>query len=136
MMRHIYTPSLNIRSDPYTHVIKTNLLGEAYIKANPFGDIRLIEQWTTFFKDMGSADIYNTISDITVGKIQPDQNGFFRIPITVQFETQDRRGFLLLANKLSMTSYTENISLINEFMYYLRNTIATDKKDIIATAMS
>jgi hypothetical protein len=42
MMRHIYTPSLNIWADPYTDVIKTNLLGEAYIKANPFEDIRLI----------------------------------------------------------------------------------------------
>jgi len=45
------------------------------------------------------------------------------MPITVSFRANSKRAFLLLSDKLSMTSNKENISLINEFFYYLRNEI-------------
>lgn len=133
----IYTPSLNIWKDPFFNTIDTSLVGEKYIENNPYGDIALIQQWTNFFKDVGVVDTYNTINDIRVGQIElSDQPWFFSIPITVQFETPDKRSFLLLVNKLSMTAYIQNLSLINEFMYYLRETIKEDKADIITSQSS
>ncbi len=63
--------------------------------------------------------------------MRKEENGFVSIPLTVQFETPDRRSFLLLLNKLSMTSYAENISLINEFMFYLRENIKSEQADSI-----
>ena len=63
--------------------------------------------------------------------MQSVDGGFFSLPITVQFETPDRRSFLLLVNKLSMTSYADNISLINEFTLNLREQIKKDKKEQI-----
>jgi len=63
--------------------------------------------------------------------MKKEDNGFVSIPLTVQFETPDRRSFLLLLNKLSMTSYAENVSLINEFMFYLRENIKDEQADAI-----
>lgn len=127
-----YTPTINIWRDPFSWTIDTTLIGKKYIEKNPYGDIALIQQWTSFFKDVGVVDTYNTISDIRVWQIESsEQPGFFSIPITVQFETPDKRSFLLLVNKLSMTAYIQNLSLINEFMYYLRETLKEEKADLL-----
>jgi hypothetical protein len=128
-----YTPTINIWRDPFSWIIDTTLIGKKYIEKNPYGDIALIQQWTNFFKDVGVVDTYNTINDIRVWQIEPsvDQPWFFSIPITVQFETPDKRSFLLLVNKLSMTAYIQNLSLINEFMYYFRETIKEEKADVL-----
>jgi hypothetical protein len=53
------------------------------------------------------------------------------MPVTVRFETPNKRSFLLLINKISMTAYIQNLSLINEFMYYMWETIKEEKKDIL-----
>jgi hypothetical protein len=50
------------------------------------------------------------------------------MPITVSFVANSKRAFLLLSDKLSMTSNKENISLINEFFYYLRGEIKKGKE--------
>ena len=80
---------------------------------------------------MGSVDQYNTITNISIGDITPQSGGFFGIPVTVQFETPDRRSFLLLVNKLSMTSYADNVSLMSEFMYNIWDVIKKERKDVI-----
>lgn len=64
---------------------------------------------------------------MNIGDIVEDQSGFFSMPITVSFVANSKRAFLLLSDKLSMTSNKENISLINEFFYYLWNEIKKDK---------
>lgn len=135
-LHYIYTPSLNIRKDNFTQEIDTTLIGEKYLAKNPYNDIALIQRWTDFFKDMGTIDQYNTITNISIGAVTNQSGWFFGIPITVQFETPDRRSFLLLVNKLSMTSYADNVSLISEFMYNLRAIIKNDKKDIIQTELA
>ena len=53
------------------------------------------------------------------------------MPITVSFVANSKRAFLLLVDKLSMTSNKENISLINEFFYYLRGEIKKGKEQEI-----
>jgi hypothetical protein len=45
--------------------------------------------------------------------------------------SNSKRSFLLLVDKLSMTSSKENISSINEFFYYLRDQIKKDKSSEI-----
>lgn len=127
-----YVPSINIWRDPFSGVIDTTLIGKKYIESNPYGDIALIEQRTSFFKDVGVVDSYNTINDIRIGKIDvSDTEWYFSVPITVEFETPDKRSFLLLVNKLSMTAYIQNLSLINEFMYYIRDSIKETKSDVL-----
>jgi len=64
---------------------------------------------------------------MTIGDFVEDENGFFSMPITVSFVANSKRAFLLLADKLSATSNKENISLINEFFYYLRGEIKKGK---------
>lgn len=63
-----------------------------------------------------------------IGEFVEDEQGFFSMPITVSFTANSKRAFLLLADKLSMTSNKENVSLINEFFYYLRNEIKKGKE--------
>lgn len=129
-LHFFYTPSLNIWKNVFDGEIDTSLVGEKYLEKNPYSDIELIQKWTNFFKDMWS-DQYNTITDISLGSLQAEEWWFFALPITVQFETPDRRSFLLLVNKLSMTSYSDNVSLINEYMFYLRESIKKNKKEDI-----
>lgn len=62
-----------------------------------------------------------------IGDITEDDKGFFSMPITVSFMANSKRAFLLLSDKLSMTSNKENVSLIDEFFYYLRNEIKKSK---------
>lgn len=127
-----YTPSVNIWRDPFSLKIDTSLIGKNYIEKNPYGDIALIQQWTNFFKDVWVVDSYNTVNDVRIWKAEPSQTPwYFSIPITVQFEAPNKRSFLLLINKISMTAYIQNLSLINEFMYYLRETIKEEKADIL-----
>lgn len=128
-----YVPSLNIWRDPFRQTIDTTLIGKKYLEHNPYGDIALMERWTDFFKDVGIADSFNTINNINIGTIEPlkDQPGYFSLNIKVDFESPDKRSFLLLVNKISMTAYLENISLINEFLFYVWDNIKKDKADII-----
>lgn len=66
-----------------------------------------------------------------IGDFVEDEQGFFSMPITVSFQANSKRAFLLLSDKLSIMSNKENISLINEFFYYLWNEIKQDKEEAI-----
>lgn len=134
-LHFLYMPPINIWKNPFNGEIDTTLIGIKYLENNPYWDIELIQQWTNFFKDMGT-DKYNTITDITLWELKPETWWYFSLPLTVQFETPDRRAFLLLLNKLSVTSYTDNVSLINEFMFSLREGIKLEKKDKISEMLS
>jgi hypothetical protein len=116
LLRHIYLPSLNIWKDPYSGVINTKLLGSDFLESNPYTDIALIDQWTDFFKNMGS--VYNEIDAIVVQDIVQEDE-FFYIPIQVEFTAPTRRAFLFLLNKLSLTSDPRNIMLVNELFYHV-----------------
>lgn len=67
-LRYVYLPSLNVWKNPFTDEIDVALMGERFLENNPYTDIALINQWTDFFKDMGSG-IYNTIDSIVVNDI-------------------------------------------------------------------
>ncbi len=123
-----YTPSLNIWRDPFKQTIDTTLIGKKYLDNNSYGDIALMEQWTDFFKDVGIADSFNKISNINIWSIEPlPEEGYFGMTIKVNFESPDKRSFLLLVNKLSMTAYLGNVSLINEFVFYVWENIKKEK---------
>jgi len=128
----LYTPTINIWRDPFSQKIDTSLIGKKYIENNPYWDITMIQQRTNFFKDVGVVDSYNTVSDVRIGKAEASTiEWYFSIPVTVQFETPNKRSFLLLINKISMTAYIQNLSLINEFMYYVWETVKEEQQDIL-----
>lgn len=123
LLKYIYLPSLNVRKENYTDKIDTNLIWIKFLEKNPYNDITLLQKRGDFFKNLGDNNESNDIVDIKIGEFSEDATGFFNMPITVSFVANSKRAFLLLADKLSMTSNKENISLINEFFYYLRGEI-------------
>ncbi|MBR4567638.1 hypothetical protein IKO18_04400 [bacterium] len=45
-----------------------------------------------------------------IGDIEEEtENGFFKIPIKVSFKSNSKRAFLLLVDKLSLTSNVNNL---------------------------
>ena len=132
-LQYIYLPSLNIRKDKYTNKIDTSLIGLNFLEKNPFNDITLLQKRGDFFKNLGDNNESNDVQDMKIGDITEDQSGFFSMPITVSFIANSKRAFLLLADKLSATSNKDNVSLINEFFYYLRDQIKKTKGTEIKT---
>jgi hypothetical protein len=64
-----------------------------------------------------------------------EDSDYFYVPITVTFTSPNKRSFLLLVNKLSVTSNTNNIALLNEFFFYLLMNIKEDKAEVIQELM-
>ncbi len=112
-------PPLNIWQDKYTGKIIDDLVGQKYLQLNNYLDVNLISQWTDFFKNIGKDSPKNDIKSITVWSIAEQDGGIFVMPIDVNFVAQTKRSFLLLVDKLSMTSNRQNISLLNEFFFHL-----------------
>jgi len=128
LLKYIYLPSLNVWKENYTDNIDTNLIWIKFLEKNPYNDITLLQKRGDFFKNLGDNNESNDVLDMKIGDFVEDDKGFFSMPITVSFIANSKRAFLLLADKLSMTSNKENISLINEFFYYLRAEIKKGKE--------
>jgi hypothetical protein len=111
---------LNIWKDKYTGKIDETLVGQRYLHNNNYLDVNLISQWTNFFKNIGQDSPKNDIKSINVGAITEKDGGIFTISIDVDFIAQTKRSFLLLVDKLSLTSNRTNLSLINEYFFNLR----------------
>ena len=118
-LQYILFPSMNIWKDSYSDKIDTTIVGQEYLQRNPYMDNNLISHWTDFFRDIGRNTQYNEINDISIGQLTENENGSFTLPIDVSFSSSNKRSFLMLVDKLSITSNRGNISLINEFMYNL-----------------
>lgn len=126
-LQYILFPSMNIWKDRYSDVIDTSIIGQAYLQKNPYMDNNLISHWTDFFRDIGRNTQYNEINDINIGKLKENENGSFTLPISVSFSSTNKRSFLMLVDKLSITSNRGNISLINELMYNIWEQIKQDR---------
>ncbi|MCF7834925.1 hypothetical protein K9M48_02620 [Candidatus Gracilibacteria bacterium] len=131
LLQYIYLPRLNIWKDLYIDKIHTDMIGIKFIKNNPYGDSALVNKWSSFFEYVGENNESNKVLDMSVGNFIEDENGFFSIPISVSFESNSKRSFLLLLDKLLVTSSQENVGLINEFMYYLIQNIKENKPTVI-----
>ena len=136
LLQNIYLPSLNIWKDPYTKNFDMTLLWQRYLENDKFQDLYLIQYWSDFVKYVGNDADYNTIDSISVWKrVEIKGTNYFYIPITVEFSSPNKRSFLLLVNKLSMTSNSNNIALLNEFFFYLLMNIKDQKSEIINDLM-
>ena len=129
--RYLYFPRLNIWQDPYTKVIDPTIVGQKYLELDPFQDIFLIQQWSDFFKNVGEGAERNNITSINIGNITDVDTEHFIVPIEISFTSPDKRSFLLLVNKLSTTSNSTNVALLNEFFYYLIKNIKENKQEEI-----
>ncbi len=130
-LKYLYLPSFNIRKDNFTNKLDVSIIGQKYLEKNPYEDTKLHSKWTKFFKYVGKNNEFNTIDNITIEGAEQDKNNpdLFVIPMHIEFTSNTKRSFLLLLNKLSMTSNPENITLINEFVYYLWKSIKENKSD-------
>ena len=131
-LQYLLFPSMNIWKDRYSDKIDTSIIGQEYLSKNPYIDNNLISHWTDFFRDIGKNTQYNEINDISIGTIQENINGSFTLPINVSFSSSNKRSFLMLVDKLSITSNRGNISLINEFLYNLWEQLKQDQSTILS----
>lgn len=132
LLQYIYLPHLNIWKNVYTNKIDLGMIWKNFLEKNPYNDIFLLQKRSDFFKNMGNSNEWNDIKNIQIWAItETNEDGFFHIPISLSFEANSKRSFLLLVDKISVTSNKVTLSLINEFFYYLRQEIVTNKKDEI-----
>lgn len=128
-VRNILLPPLNIWKNVYTNEINTSLIWPKFLEKNPYNQINLINRRSDFFKDVWDISQFNDIDDIAIGKIS-ESSGYFNIPVSLSFTSPSKRSFLLLIEKLSTTSNKNNLSLINEFTFNLRQVLKEKKKDV------
>ena len=137
MLQNIYLPSLNVWKDPYTKNFNMSVLWQRYLESDKFQDLYLIQYWSDFAKYVWNDADYNTIDNITIWEktILEGNPDYFYTPITISFSSPNKRSFLLLVNKLSMTSNQNNIALLNEFFFYLLKNIRENKWEEINQLM-
>lgn len=134
-LRNLLLPSLNIWKDPYTKELDLSILGKKYLDKNPYQDISLLSQWSSIIKDSGKDVGDNEVVNMKIGDLDELDNGFFRIPISIAFKSDSKRAFLLLVDKLSLTSNINNLGLLNDFTYYIFDAIREQKSDEIQQLM-
>lgn len=137
LLQNIYLPSLNIWKDPYTKNFNMSVLWQKYLESDKFQDLYLIQYWSDFVKYVWNDADYNTVDTITIWEktVLEWNSNYFYIPITVSFSSPNKRSFLLLVNKLSMTSTQNNIALLNEFSFNLLEAIKDKKQELIQQLM-
>lgn len=131
-LQYIILPKLNIRKELYTDKLKTDLLGKNFLDKNPYNDINLFQKWTDFFSSTDKNQV-NDIKNVEIWDVTDNGSGLFFIPISFSFTAPSKSALLILTDKLTETSDKDNISLLGEFFYYLRQQIKTDKKNSIET---
>lgn len=129
-LKYLFLPNLNIRKDNYLWKINDDYVWEKFLENNPYNDIDLIDKRSNFIKDVWANNENNEINNIEIWDIEEDGKNFY-ITIKVSYSANSYRSFLLLVEKLSMTSNSKNISLINELVYNIREIIKNDRKDKI-----
>ena len=128
LLKDIYLPSLNIWKDSYYNTIDASIIGTKFIERNPFDNIKLIQERSNFFKSIADGNQVTQVTNVSIGDIkQNNDSAYYSIPVTVSFRAPTKRAFLMLVDKISITSYPESIGLVNEFFYYLRDVIKEQK---------
>lgn len=135
-LRNLLLPSLNIWKDPYSSDVDISLIGEKYLDGDPYQDIALLSQWSAIIRDSWKGAGINEVMDMKIGDIVELPEGYFYVPITISFKSDSKRAFLLLVDKVSTTSNSVNIGLINEFSYYLFNAIRDQKAEEVKELVS
>ena len=129
LLQNIYLPTLNVWKDPYTKNFDIRYLWQKYLEADKIQDLYLIQYWSDFIKHVSDDADYNTIESISIWEmVELEDSNYFYTPISVSFTSPNKRSFLLLVNKLSTTSNTNNIALVNEFFFYLLMNIKEHKQ--------
>lgn len=136
LLQNIYLPSLNVWKDPYTKNFDITVMGQKYLEKDKFQDLYLIQYRSDFIKYVWNDADYNIVDNISIwDMVELEWSDYFYVPITVSFTSPNKRSFLLLVNKLSMTSNTTNIALLNEFFFRLLIEIKQSKVDAIKSLM-
>jgi len=132
-LSYILLPSLNIWKDPFLGEIDYNMIWKRFLEKNPYNDIDLINRRSDFIKDVGNDNEYNEIESIELWEMVEVWEEFY-VPVTVSYVAPSYRWFLLLLEKMSVTSNQKNISLLNEFVYNMWQVIKSENPDEITKA--
>ncbi len=132
-LQYVYLPHLNIWKNIYTDEIDVNMVWKNFLENNPYNDIFLLQKRSDFFKNVWDNNESNDIKNIRIWDITENTNWLFSIPVSLSFESKSKRAFLLLVDKVSVTSNKATLSLINEFFYYMWQEIKSDNKSEIAS---
>ena len=121
----------------YGKIFNMSVLWQRYLETDKFQDLYLIQYWSDFAKYVWNDADYNTVDSIVIwDKVVMEENPeYFYTPITISFSSPNKRSFLLFVNKLSTTSNQNNISLLNEFFFYLLKAIREEKANAINQLM-
>ncbi len=133
-LQHILLPKLNIWKDPFTNKLSTDILWRKFLEENPYNDINLLQKWSDFFSTTNQNEI-NQIRDIKIWDIQEYDNWIFWINIAFSFVSPSQNALLFLVDKITNTSDQENLNLLWEFFFHLRQQIKIDKKELIEEIM-
>gem|GEM_PF-4433288 len=83
-----------------------------------------------FFVENTHDDSRNDIKTIRISELDFDnENNKFSIPMDVSVKVDDRRTFLAMLSKLTMTANTKTVMDINEFTYYLWESLVEDYEE-------
>ncbi len=126
-LQYLLVPKLNIRKEAYIDKINTDLVGENFLDNNPFNDINLYQKWSDFFGSTEKNQL-NKIDALNIGEITETDFGLYSMKISLKFSAPSKNALLFLVDKITTTSDKNNISLLGEFVYYLRQEIKVDKK--------
>ncbi len=129
-LQYLLLPKLNIRKNSYTEELSINILGKNFLDKNPYNDINLMQKRVDFFSNTNQNEL-NQIKDIKIGDINEYENWLFWIKMNINFIAPSQKALISLTDKITTTSDNENIGLLWEFFYHLREQIKEDKKDII-----
>lgn len=126
-LQYLLLPKLNIRKKLYTNEFDLDILWKDYLNNNPYNDINLLQKWTNFLANTDNNQI-NNIKEMNIYDIRELDNWLFAMDISFDFMTPSRAWLLFLTDKLTTTSDKNNIGLLWEFFYYLRQQIKLEKK--------
>jgi hypothetical protein len=128
LLQNIYLPSLNLWKNPYTEELSLAVVGQDFIDKNPLNNTNIIAFWSNYLK----TSLYDTdtrITDVVVD--EPTMDGwFYAVPITITFEAPSKRAFLMIVDKLSITSNLDSLALIQKFVYTLWEDIRSRYENI------
>lgn len=123
LLKNIYLPSLNLRKNQYTNTLSLDVVGQDFIDKNPLNDTNIIAFWSDYLKSsLNDTDTH--ISDVVVEDATMDGE-YYAVPITITFDAPSKRAFLMMVDKLSITSNLDSLALIQKFVYTLREDIRT-----------
>ena len=98
-LQSLYLPSQFIWEDSFAETIDESLVGDAYLQANPFSDIQLIQNRTRYTRSISDGIKTIQLNDVRISDAK-EVGEYYQVPITLSFTAPNKRLFLMLVQRL------------------------------------